>query len=77
MPLNIGTRIGAIQSMTESEVRLLGYGVYDGVAVHPEFNIPNPRMTLDDGRHVWGLECWWGGEDEIKTRIGNRTVVNV
>ncbi len=35
----------------------------------------NPRITLDDGRVVWGCECWWGPEDQIRAKIGGRTVV--
>ena len=37
----------------------------------------NPRITLDDGRVVWGQECWWGAEDAVKARIGDRRVVKV
>jgi hypothetical protein len=29
----------------------------------------NPRITLDDGSHVWGCECWWGSEDDMHERI--------
>lgn len=35
----------------------------------------NPRLTLDDGRVVWGAQCWWGPEDVIRKKIGTRTVV--
>ena len=23
----------------------------------------NPKIRLDDGREVWGAECWWGAAD--------------
>jgi hypothetical protein len=29
----------------------------------------NPRITLDDGGHVWGCECWWGGEQSVLDKI--------
>lgn len=29
----------------------------------------NPKILLDDGRTVWGFECWWGPEDKTKKRI--------
>lgn len=29
----------------------------------------NPRITLDDGSHVWGCECWWGSEQSIRDRV--------
>jgi hypothetical protein len=31
-----------------------------------ESPITNPRIRLDNGKTVWGVECWWGPEDEIK-----------
>lgn len=37
----------------------------------------NPRITLDDGTVVWGKECWWGPEDQIKEKIAGLTVVQV
>lgn len=38
---------------------------------------PNPKLTLDDGRVVWGFQCWWGPESEIKKRffVGGVTVL--
>lgn len=71
----IGTRVGAILKSDDEGVHLLGYGVYDGDIEHPEFGFPNPRITLDDGRIVWGCECWWGPEDKVKESIGNRKVI--
>lgn len=73
----VGDRAGAIRSVNHMEVELLGYGVYDGKIMHPEYGFENPRITLDDGRQVWGTECWWGPEDKIKELIGTRTVINV
>lgn len=35
----------------------------------------NPRITLDDGRVVWGCQCWWGPEEIINKRIAGRHVV--
>lgn len=34
----------------------------------------NPRITLDDGRVVWGCECWWGPEEQIRAKIAGRKV---
>ena len=73
---DVGERVGAILSANSEEVQLLGYGVYDGMFEHPEFEIPNPRITLDDGRVVWGVDCWWGKELAVKNKIGERRVVN-
>lgn len=35
----------------------------------------NPRITLDDGRVVWGCQCWWGPEDAVRKRIAGLRVV--
>ena len=37
----------------------------------------NPRITLDDGRVVWGAQCHWGPVEHVKKRIGTRRVVMV
>jgi len=39
--------------------------------------VMNPKITLDDGTVVWGAECWWGPEHEIKEYIGDKKVVMV
>jgi hypothetical protein len=80
MPRVIGERVGAMQRADPSTVYLFGYGVYDGDHQPPdEFGVPfpNPRITLDNGKVVWGCECWWGSEERIKQEIGARTVVEV
>lgn len=77
MPIEIGARVGAIRAMTEHVVELFGYGVFEGNLEHPEFGFPNPRLKLDDGRTVWGAECWWGGEEAVKQRIEGKRVVRV
>jgi len=85
MSYTIGTRVGAICDADDHEVRLYGYGVYDGYFIPPPeilfLGAPiaheNPRITLDDGKVVWGCECWWGAEERIKSMIGSRKVVLV
>lgn len=29
----------------------------------------SPHLTLDDGKEVWGAECWWSSEEVIKAKI--------
>lgn len=31
--------------------------------------IRNPCLELDNGDTVWGMECWWGPEEEIRARL--------
>lgn len=32
--------------------------------------INNPRIKLDSGHTVWGMQCWWGPEQELKEQPG-------
>jgi len=82
----IGERVGAILSATsEGVVNFLGYGTYDGEHVPPpdvcpdrhELKITNPRITLDSGETVWGMQCWWGSEEGIRKQIELYDIVNV
>lgn len=38
----------------------------------------NPRITLDSGDIVWGCECWWGPEHDLREaweRLGQQVVM--
>jgi len=87
---NVGDRVGAILSMDESSVKLLGFGVYDGDLEPPMTPVGvtqgqfeemtgsrflNPRITLDNGSVVWGYQCWWGSESDVRAKISGRTIV--
>ncbi|MFA7637420.1 MAG: hypothetical protein WCX81_06625 [Monoglobales bacterium] len=79
---NKGDRVGAILSADKDEVRLLGYGTYLGDEVPPdgfmhEIGHQNPKIQLDNGDIVWGYQCWWGDEEQVKKKIGDRRVVIV
>lgn len=85
-----GDRIGAIKKANKDKVWLFGYGVYDeGIPpadpkgerglvdfVH-HAHVTNPKLILDDGTVVWGCECWWGLEKEVKKIIGDREIINI
>lgn len=88
MGVEVGARVGAVASADSEEVRLYGFGVYDGEQVPPpgvlmmgidmhELGVPNPQITLDSGKRVFGCECWWGGEERVKEWIDGRRVVEV
>jgi hypothetical protein len=64
-----GYRAGAFLSLDAVSVKLIGYGTYKGDVMHPTLGFPNPLIELDDGKHVWGCECWWGPEDKIKAVV--------
>ena len=78
------SRIGAICDADEEKktVRFFGYGIYGGRRQPPEevyfLGEPypegrlNPCMLLDNGDEVFGCECWWGSETEVKKKLENQ-----
>ena len=75
--------VSVILSSNKDSVQLLGFGTYQGEEVPgPEVkfmgvavNRPNPKIELDNGTVVWGCECWWGPEPQIKKMIGTKKVL--
>lgn len=38
----------------------------------------NPKIKLDDGKIVYGCECWWGDEEKVKKMLKQyKEVINV
>jgi hypothetical protein len=72
-------------SANDEEVHLFGYGVYEGDEAPPPnvmgpfgySDFPNPKIRLDSGEVVWGCECWWCPEEDMKQGIGSRRVVPI
>lgn len=65
----MGSRVGAVLSANDDVIEVIGYGVYEGSQMGSPLGLPNPRIKLDNGEIVWGCECWWGSEDEIKAKV--------
>jgi hypothetical protein len=83
MSTQIGDRVGAILGKENDKLVFLGYGVYDGEYIPEEGvnfiakmltknKIPNPRIRLDNGGVVYGCECWWQSEAEVKRQLSGR-----
>ncbi len=72
-----GMRVCAIRSVEDGKVYLYGFGIYEG-DFRPPVDIrfdnddmggsgrTNPRILLDNGKVVWGFECWWSPENNIR-----------
>jgi len=73
----IGSRVGALLSMKNGEAKLLGWGVYEGNHTPDGFPFPNPRIKLDNGDIVWGFQCWWGDEEQMKKEIQDMKIIHV
>jgi hypothetical protein len=82
------TRVGAVMSADQKEIRIFGFGVYVGNEVPPpgvmfmgqdlnKVGMENPKIVLDGGKVVWGCECWWAEEAVVKSSMKNRKVVEV
>jgi hypothetical protein len=74
-----GDRVLVISHVDEKGcAHVLGLGTFEGL--HPigdeavgcqaalcrALGRDNPRITLDGGGTVWGAECWFGAEEEVK-----------
>lgn len=73
--MKVGDRVGAVLSMDDKQVNLLGFGVYMGD--ESALGRKNPKLQLDNGKIVWGCECWWGPEEGLKKEMQGKEVVNV
>ena len=71
-----GKRVGAVAGMDEDRMYLLGYGTYVGDELLDGV-LSSPKIVLDDGKVVWGLECWWFHEDALKRAAAEREVIKV
>lgn len=80
-----GQRVYAIRDADEHNIYLFGFGQYvgneiptnaEGLAEHLNGRT-NPKIVLDDGKVVWGCECWWGAEDQFESQVESRNVLYV
>lgn len=71
-----GTRVGAIRNIgLNLKAYFFGWGVYQGNEPCPRLGgHPNPKIQLDNGKVVWGCECWWGPEERIKRELDGLTI---
>lgn len=77
----VGDRVGAISHTEGKIIYLFGYGIYEGNKVPEDSRVGmlgisfkdigknNPCIKLDNGKIVWGCECWWGSEEDIKKQV--------
>ena len=54
-----GTRVLILKDCREEETATGELATYEGKFKHSEFAANNPRLRLDDGTVIWGIECWW------------------
>lgn len=62
-------RVIAIHSAKDGIIKFFGEGIYVGDKPHPEMGFDNPCIELDNGKIVWGCECWWGDAEKTKEKF--------
>jgi hypothetical protein len=79
MGAQVGDRVGAVSHTDDTTVYVFGYGVRveDEVSPSGVINVPNPTILLDNGKKVYGCECWWGPEQAVRAWIGDLKVTEV
>ena len=86
--VKIGERVGCILSASDKTVELIGFGQYVGDYVPHEkvggmgqdlieLGIEDPKVILDNGKDVFGCECWWGSEAKIKKMLEGKSVIEI
>lgn len=82
---SVGERVGCIFAKQDEHVAFFGYGVRlpDRIPTEAvgfladylrENKRENPCLLLDSGEIVYGCECWWGSEAEVKRLLENKTM---
>jgi hypothetical protein len=86
MAKKVGDRVGAILGTNDDgSVGFFGYGEYVGYKVPPPgvilFGVEmcrvgheNPCVRLDNGDEVYGCECWWGPEEQVRKQLDGKEV---
>jgi len=77
----IGTRVIAVSHFEDDIVYIFGYGLYVGDEIPPIGTLgalgldlgmlghTNPKIILDNGKIVWGCQCWFGNIKRIEKEI--------
>jgi hypothetical protein len=82
----IGERVVAISHSDDETIYLFGFGVYEGDFDPEEAGGPlgemcremgrgNPRIRLDNGKIVYGCECWWHPEEKTTLDMKKKVVL--
>lgn len=72
-------RVIAVRDADEHTVNIYGFGEYVGDEPCPSFfDIPNPKILLDNGGVVWGYQCWWCDAEKFQSEmLCGRDIVTV
>jgi len=85
---NVGDRVIAISHSEGDKVFIFGFGKYVGDEIPVtaggwmgdglrENQMTNPKIVLDNGKVVWGCECWWGDEEGMRKSLADKILVEI
>lgn len=57
--MEIGELVLIIEDCREGSIATGQIGVYEGMHTLSDDGMENPRIRLQDGSVIWGIECWW------------------
>lgn len=81
-----GTRVTAIShtDAKHNKAYIFGHGVYVGDEDCPVLGVfgkgqylKNPKIVLDNGKVVWGCQCWWAPVDVVAKRLNGWDVTEI
>ncbi len=69
-------RVIAIESFKKGVMRKYGEGELlenkvPDLAPFNKMKVKNPCIKLDNGKYVWGFQCWWGSIEQVKKNLIN------
>ncbi len=88
--VEVGTRVAVLASFDEynKKTHLYGFGTYEGEEIPPpgigvnnlgqscsDIGAMAAKLKLDDGTIIWGCECSWGPEAEVKEEIAGSEII--
>lgn len=70
-------RVKIIEDCRENGYAKGMLGNYLGDFIYPNNNFENPKILLDNGDIIWGIECWWEKYDDNKSMEKSEKEVQV
>lgn len=64
-------KVIAVKSLENGRLEIYSYGQYLGdkvpdITPFRDIGRKNPCILLDNGKYVWGFQCWWGDPEEFR-----------
>lgn len=69
--LGYGKYLGNVIPTKEEGVTMMGMDMHE---ICTERNFGNPCIELENGKRVYGCECWWGTEAKVIEILKGRRV---